>query len=63
LKLGELRGTLTAEQSKRWDEVKAGYRRAQALGGAQDDPMSRAVGAVGLLADRVGTAIDRLAEA
>ena len=63
LKLGELRGTLTAAQAKRWDEVKAGYRRAQALGGAQDDPMSRAVGAVGLLADRVGTAIDRLADA
>ncbi len=60
LKLGELRGTLTAEQAARWAEVKAGYRRAQALGGSADDPMSRAVGAVGLLADRVGTAIDRL---
>ncbi|WNV91126.1 DNA repair ATPase [Umezawaea sp. Da 62-37] len=62
LKLGELRGTLTPEQAERWDEVKAGYRRAQALGGSSDDPMSRAVGAVGLLADRVGTAIDRLAQ-
>ncbi|HWO67694.1 MAG TPA: AAA family ATPase, partial [Umezawaea sp.] len=61
LKLGELRGTLTAEQAARWAEVKEGYRRAQALGGSADDPMSRAVGAVGLLADRVGTAIDRLA--
>ncbi|MCS7483093.1 DNA repair ATPase [Umezawaea endophytica] len=61
LKLGELRGTLTAEQAARWAEVKAAYRRAQALGGSTDDPMSRAVGAVGLLADRVGTAIDRLA--
>ena len=62
LKLGELRGTLTAEQAARWAEVKAAYRRAQALGGSSDDPMSRAVGAVGLLADRVGTAIDRLRE-
>lgn len=61
LKLGELRGTLTAEQAARWAEVKAAYLRAQALGGADDDPMSRAVGAVGLLADRVGGAIDRLA--
>ncbi|MFD1150208.1 DNA repair ATPase [Saccharothrix hoggarensis] len=62
LKLAELRGTLTPEQAARWAEVKAGYVRAQALGGSDDDPMSRAVGAVGLLADRVGGALDRLAE-
>ncbi|WP_424534790.1 DNA repair ATPase [Sphaerisporangium viridialbum] len=54
LKLAELRGTMTAEQAGRWAEVKAGYLRARALGGQEDDPMSRAVGAVGLLADRVG---------
>jgi hypothetical protein len=35
-------------------EVKQAFLREQALGGAEDDPMSRAVGAVGLLADRVG---------
>jgi hypothetical protein len=43
--------------------VKAAYLRQKALGGAADDPMSRAVGAVGLLADRVGdvsSAIARL---
>jgi ATPase involved in DNA repair/AAA domain (dynein-related subfamily) len=62
LKLGELRGRLTPEQAQRWAEVKAGYLRARALGGDEDDPMSRAVGAVGLLADRVGSAIDRAAE-
>ncbi|MUL40403.1 AAA domain-containing protein [Streptomonospora sp. PA3] len=64
LKLAELRGTLTAEQARRWEEVKAAYRRAKALGGDGDDPLTRAVGAVGLLADRVGaveTAIDRAA--
>ncbi|WP_278313669.1 DNA repair ATPase [Lolliginicoccus levis] len=54
LKLAELRGRLTPEQQQRWNDVKAGYLRAQALGGAEDDPMTRAVGAVGLLADRVG---------
>jgi hypothetical protein len=62
LKLAELRGRLTAEQAARWAEVKRAYLREQALGGAEDDPMSRAVGAVGLLADRVGeirTAIER----
>jgi hypothetical protein len=62
LKLAELRGRMTAEQAARWAEVKRAYLREQALGGADDDPMSRAVGAVGLLADRVGeirTAIER----
>lgn len=54
LKLAELRGRLTAEQSRRWTEVKAGYLRSRALGGAGDDPVDRAVGALGLLADRVG---------
>nr|BFE67185.1 hypothetical protein GCM10020092_004860 [Actinoplanes digitatis] len=53
LKLAELRGRLTPQQAERWAEVKAAYVRDQALGGATDDPMSRAVGAVGLLADRV----------
>jgi hypothetical protein len=65
LKLAELRGRLTGERAARWAEVKAGYLKAKALGGAGDDPMSRAVGAVGLLADRVGaveSAIDRAAQ-
>ncbi|MCZ4609044.1 DNA repair ATPase [Streptomyces sp. Lzd4kr] len=62
LKLAELRGTLTAEQASRWAEVRAAYVRSQALGGPEDAPLSRAVGAVGLLADRIAaieTAIDR----
>ncbi len=53
LKLAELRGRLTPEQAERWAEVKAGYLREKALGGAEDDPITRAVGAVGLLADKV----------
>ncbi len=63
LKLAELRGRLTPEQAARWADVKAAYLREKALGGAEDDPMTRAVGAVGLLADRVGdveAAIGRL---
>ncbi|MFC7618164.1 DNA repair ATPase [Actinokineospora soli] len=54
LKLAELRGRQTPEQAARWAEVKAAFLRSQALGGADDDPLTRAVGAVGLLADRVG---------
>ncbi|MFD0741888.1 hypothetical protein ACFQ1L_08370 [Phytohabitans flavus] len=66
LKLAELRGRLTGERAARWAQVKAGFLKAKALGGAEDDPMSRAVGAVGLLADRVGaveSAIERAAAA
>ncbi|MFC5823105.1 DNA repair ATPase [Nonomuraea insulae] len=54
LKLAELRGRLTPAQAARWAEVKAAYLKSKALGGAEDDPMVRAVGAIGLLADRVG---------
>ncbi|WP_214108247.1 DNA repair ATPase [Acrocarpospora catenulata] len=64
LKLAELRGRMSAGQERRWAEVKAGYLRARALGGAEDNPVVRAVGAIGLLADRVGDvekAIDRAA--
>ncbi|MFI6814128.1 DNA repair ATPase [Nonomuraea sp. NPDC050328] len=53
LKLAELRGTLTPEQAARWAAIKQAYLRARALGGSEDDPMTRAVGAIGLLADRV----------
>ncbi|MGW0192222.1 DNA repair ATPase [Nonomuraea sp. NPDC003201] len=68
LKLAELRGRLTPAQAGRWAEIKTAYLKAKALGGADDDPMARAVGALGLLADRVsevGTAIreaDRVSE-
>ena len=65
LKLAELRGTLTDGQAARWAELKAAYVRAQALGGPDDDPLTRAVAALGLLADRmaaVETAINRAAD-
>ncbi|WP_374225415.1 DNA repair ATPase [Actinomadura sp. NEAU-AAG7] len=62
LKLAELRGRATPEQAARWNEVKAAYRRSQALGGTTDDPVGRAVGALTLLTDRVAavqTAIEQ----
>ncbi|MEU6857701.1 DNA repair ATPase [Glycomyces sp. NPDC046736] len=54
LKLAELRGRLDEERAARWEAVKEAYRREQTLGGSSDDPMSRAVGAITLLSDRVG---------
>ncbi len=43
LKLAELRGGLTDQQKVRWEEVKAAYRRARAMGGEDDDPTTRTV--------------------
>ncbi|MFE5515124.1 DNA repair ATPase [Streptomyces sp. NPDC056529] len=65
LRLAELRGVLTPEQTARWAEVSAAYVRARALGGSGDDPLARAVAALGLLADRIAaveSAIDRAAD-
>ncbi|MEU0369678.1 DNA repair ATPase [Streptomyces sp. NPDC006283] len=57
LKLAVLRGALTTSQAARWSEVTTAYLRSQALGGAGEDPLSRAVAALGLLADRI-TAVE-----
>lgn len=62
LQLATLRGTLTEEQAARWTAITSAYVRAQALDGASDDTLGRAVAALGLLADRVAaveTAITR----
>ncbi|AOR33152.1 DNA repair ATPase [Streptomyces fodineus] len=53
LKLAELRGTLSEAQAARWAEVRTAHVRARTLGGPADDPLTRAVAALGLLADRV----------
>ncbi|MEU8521166.1 DNA repair ATPase [Streptomyces sp. NPDC048577] len=57
LKLGDLRGTLTAAQRDRWTEILTAHARVRALGGSGDDPLDRAVAALGLLADRI-TAVE-----
>lgn len=65
LKLAELRGTLTAAQAGRWTELKAAHVRTRTLGGPEHDPLTRAVAALGLLADRVAaveSAINRAAD-
>ncbi|MEV5600114.1 DNA repair ATPase [Streptomyces sp. NPDC052299] len=65
LKLAALRGTLTPAQAERWSALCSSYVRTQALGGPEGDPMTRAVAALGLLADRIAaveTAIGRAAD-
>jgi hypothetical protein len=57
LKLAELRGGRSAAQAARWAHVVAAYRHRQLLGGNGDDPVARAVGAIGTLTDRLESAI------
>ncbi|MEU2980424.1 DNA repair ATPase [Streptomyces hirsutus] len=53
LKLAELRGTLTAAQADRWAGIKAAHVRTHALGGPDDDALTRAVAALALLGERI----------
>ncbi|MEV1021932.1 DNA repair ATPase [Streptomyces sp. NPDC050264] len=65
LKFAALRGTLSAQQAERWAELKDAHVKARTLGGADGDPVVRAVAALGLLADRlaaVESAITRAGE-
>ncbi|MCX7556370.1 DNA repair ATPase [Xanthomonadaceae bacterium JHOS43] len=43
LKLAELRGTLSADEAARWEQIKADFRRNQSIGGADADTGSRVV--------------------
>ena len=65
LKLSELRGTMTPEEQERWEEIKRGFARVQAMGGAEDDPTTRVIGQLGLVTDRlhdIGRSIERAGE-
>ncbi|MDY7093668.1 MAG: DNA repair ATPase [Acidobacteriota bacterium] len=53
LKLRELRGVLTPEEQERWQEILRGFARAQAMGGDEDDPITRVTGTLGLLSERL----------
>lgn len=53
LKLQELRGRLSPTQKARWDEIKETFNRARMLGGNEDDPTSRMVGALTLVSSEI----------
>ena len=53
LKLAELRGVMSEEQQRRWTEIKRGFARVQAMGGAEDDPAVRLIGQLSLMSDRL----------
>jgi Tfp pilus assembly protein PilZ len=44
LKLAEMRGRLTPEQSARWVEIKDAFGRVQRMGGSDSDPVARITG-------------------
>ena len=53
LKLAELRGALTDEQRRRWEEIKASFGRLQLMGGRGDDPIARVSGPLSSLAEHL----------
>jgi hypothetical protein len=63
LKLAELRGRMTEEQQRRWNEIKAAFARVRAVGGDEDDPVTRVTGTLGLVSDRLSEIGRTIAEA
>ncbi|CAL2055619.1 MULTISPECIES: DNA repair ATPase [Streptomyces] len=53
LKLAELRDDLDPARVARWTDIKAAHIRTRTLGGPDQDPLTRAVAALTVLADRV----------
>jgi hypothetical protein len=60
LKLAELRGVMSPEQEARWQEIKRGFARVQAMGGGDDDPVARVSGTIGLVSDRLADIAGRI---
>ena len=44
LKLAEMRGSLSPSEAARWEEIRRGFRRVTAQGGAEADPVDKVVG-------------------
>lgn len=53
LKLGEMRGTLTADQAERWDSIKKGFARNAMAGGDESDPMTRVTNVLATLSQQM----------
>jgi len=53
LKLAELRGTLDAEQARRWADIQKEFGRRKMMGGGDDDPVARVTGTLSGLNDQL----------
>jgi hypothetical protein len=64
LKFFELEGTLTEEDSARWDEIKVSFRKKKLLGGAgEQDPVARVVAQLSEFNDGLGAIKEGIAVA
>jgi hypothetical protein len=63
LKLAEMRGCMTEEEKKRWEQIKKDFRRVQVTGGADQDPVVRVSNTIGSLGDHLDQIQMRIAEA
>jgi hypothetical protein len=53
LKLAELRGRMTDDQRRRWEEIKRGFVRIQTMGGKDDDPVARVTGVIAGVSEKL----------
>ncbi len=63
LKLAEMRGRQTPEQKERWHEIKEEFVRRLRVGGAEDDPAIRIVGAISHIGSEIGKLVGVVEEA
>jgi len=63
LKLKELRGRLTADETARWEAIKSEYVRRNQLGGKEEDPVTRVTGQLSLLGRELGSIRGAVVEA
>jgi hypothetical protein len=63
LKLQEMRGRLTPEKAKRWEDIKQGFARVKRMGGREDDPVARVTGQLGAIEEQLGSVRDAVVQA
>ncbi|MDY7231563.1 DNA repair ATPase [Hyalangium rubrum] len=63
LKMQELRGRLTAEKAKRWEEIKQGFARVKRMGGKEDDPVARVTGQLSAIEEQLSAVSQAVSQA
>jgi hypothetical protein len=63
LKLQELRGRLTPEKAKRWEEIKQGFARVKRMGGKEDDPVARVTGQLSAIEEQLSAVSQAVSQA
>ncbi|MFP2909889.1 DNA repair ATPase, partial [Pyxidicoccus sp. 3LFB2] len=63
LKLAEMRGRLTPEKAKRWEDIKQGFARVKRMGGKEDDPVARVTGQLSGIEEQLGAVRDAVMQA